>query len=150
MAETEITNMVMVYRRETGEAVMLRRVEDWCGITFPGGHPEAGESFYGSAVREVWEETGLTAHSLESCGLVNWAHENGDRYLVYLYRTCDFSGTLKAGTEEGEVFWAKPDSFPHDAYSPHFEQYIPRFLEGGYREMFYKWNDAAEAPAALY
>ncbi len=39
--------------------VMDRKKEDWPGITFPGGHVEAGGIITEAVIREVKEETGL-------------------------------------------------------------------------------------------
>lgn len=40
--------------------LVLNRTDPvWPGLTFPGGHVEAHESFNDSVIREVKEETGL-------------------------------------------------------------------------------------------
>ena len=85
MSKIELTNMVMVQNPETNEVLVQKRVKSWCGISFPGGHVENGESFYDSAVREVKEETGLTVKNLKYCGTVHWHNtENDDKYYVFL------------------------------------------------------------------
>ncbi|MDO5396835.1 MAG: 8-oxo-dGTP diphosphatase [bacterium] len=104
MAEkTILTNMCMVY---DGERVLVQeRVKnDWGGITFPGGHVEAGESFVDSVVREVYEETGLTITNPELCGLKQWQQEDGTRYIVICYKSDRFYGELRSSVE-GRVFW---------------------------------------------
>lgn len=57
------TNMCMVYDETGNILVQHRKNPDWPGITFPGGHVEPGESFTGSVIREVQEETGLTVEN---------------------------------------------------------------------------------------
>ena len=48
----EFTNLCMV---KNGDRVLVinRKKEDWPGITFPGGHVGAGESFTEAVIREV-------------------------------------------------------------------------------------------------
>lgn len=81
MNETvEFTNLCMV---RDGDRVLVidRKKKDWPGITFPGGHVEAGESFTEAVIREVKEETGLRIASPQICGMKNCV-EDGIRYVV--------------------------------------------------------------------
>ena len=68
----EITNMVMVYDKQRDMVVVEDRKKYWTGYAFPGGHAEAGESLAESAIREVYEETGLRLKSIQACGLIHW------------------------------------------------------------------------------
>jgi len=78
----ELTNMIMIQNPSTGEVVVINRKKSWTGLSFPGGHVEPGESFYDSAVREAYEETGLEVKNLELCGIINWSNtKTFDRYL---------------------------------------------------------------------
>ncbi|MFZ1781122.1 MAG: 8-oxo-dGTP diphosphatase, partial [Enterococcus aquimarinus] len=97
MARSEaavFTNMCMVYNEQGQILVQDRKKQDWPGITFPGGHVEKGESFVGSVIREVKEETGLTIQSPQLCGVKQFQDKQGARYVVMLYKTNHFSGTL--------------------------------------------------------
>jgi 8-oxo-dGTP diphosphatase len=145
MSNFELTNMIMVYDPKTNKAVVERRVKYWCGISFPGGHIEPGESFYDSAIREVKEETGLTVSNLKLCGIINWYNNvNGDRYLVYCYKTDSFAGDLLDSTEEGKVFWADIDKIKEMDLAPNFKDYLDLFLSDGICEIFSSWNDDEE------
>ena len=131
--------MVMVYDGDS--VVVLDRKKSWPGLTFPGGHVEPGESFYDSAVREVREETGLTVEDLVPCGVVHWASKDGKRYIEFLYKTCRCGGTLKDGTDEGDVFWMEKSALLRsDKKSPNFKYYLPMFFENKYSEMFLEWD----------
>ncbi len=99
----ELTNMCMVY---DGNKVLVEEkiLEDGKGIIFPGGHIERGESITASVIREIKEETGLTIRNPQLCGVKDWIEEDGTRYLVFLYKTNQFSGEL-ISSDEGRVFW---------------------------------------------
>lgn len=74
------------------------------GLIFPGGHVEKAESIVDSTIREIKEETGLTISNLEFCGIKDWVEADGSRYMVFLYRSNNYSGEL-ISSSEGEVFW---------------------------------------------
>ncbi len=138
----ELTNMVMIQDKETGKVVVQERVKSWCGLSFPGGHVELGESFVDSAIREVKEETGLDVFNLKSCGVIHWAHNrNFERYIVFLYKTSDFSGELLKETEEGRVFWFSPEELKNSNLSSNFDRYLPMFFNDGFSEAYGSWNE---------
>ena len=108
--KVELTNMCMV--RDGSKVLVLNRKDpNWSGVTFPGGHVEKGESFTDAVIREVKEETGLTISCPRLCGIKDWCGEYS-RYVVLLYQTEKFSGTLKA-SEEGDVWWEELENLPH-------------------------------------
>lgn len=125
--KTEFTNMVMI-RRDDGMVLVQERILYWKGIAFPGGHAEPGESFERSAEREILEETGLTVKNLELCGIVHWdCPERKEKFIVFLYRTSDFSGELISETEEGKVFWVKEDELKNMKLCNNFEKDLELF-----------------------
>lgn len=125
--KTEFTNMVMI-RRDDGMVLVQERILHWKGIAFPGGHAEPGESFERAAEREILEETGLTVKNLELCGIVHWdCPERKEKFIVFLYRTSDFSGELINETEEGKVFWVKEDELKNMKLCNNFEKDLELF-----------------------
>ena len=90
------TNMCMVYDRNGNILVQDRKKPDWPGLCFPGGHVEPGESFVESVIREVREETGLTIEKPILCGTKQFQTRQGERYVVFFYKTDRFSGELRA------------------------------------------------------
>lgn len=142
MPALEMTNMVMVQDPNSGKVLIQDRVLSWRGPAFPGGHIEEDESFVDSAIREVKEETGLTVSHLHTCGVVHWLHpETYDRYLVFLYKTKDYSGELIDETTEGKNCWVDVNEIWNMPTENSFLQYLPMFLGGKYNEAFGDWRD---------
>ncbi|HFU4450595.1 TPA: 8-oxo-dGTP diphosphatase [Streptococcus suis] len=108
-----LTNMCLIEDKAGNVVVQIRDPKRyrWSGAAFPGGHVEEGENFHDSVVREVLEETGLTITNARLVGIKHWPDKEGQRYLVFLYKATNFSGTLRS-TEEGEVRWVKKIDLP--------------------------------------
>lgn len=140
MAETALFNMCMVYDGQ-GNVVLQDKVGKFSGILFPGGHVEAGESLVDSAIREVYEETGLRVSGLELCGVIHYCHEKtGAQWLCFLYKTCKYEGELIDGTREGRVFWGRYEDIPKMAVAPNFLTYL-KIFEGKSCEAYAPYND---------
>ena len=102
---------------------------------------EPGEYFADAVIREVYEETGLTIQCPQLCGVKDWT-ENECRYVVLLYKTNQFTGTLRS-SEEGEVFWLSLDELKAADLAEGMEETIKVFLDDNLSEMFYiKAQDA--------
>ena len=144
MADCELTTMVMIQDQATGDVLVQDRQKSWCGLAFPGGHVEDGESLVDCAIREVREETGLAVKNLQSCGVVHWLNSRTmDRYLVFLYKTTDYAGELITEMEEGKHFWLPLDKLEQGVCAGHFAQYLPLFLSDTCSEAFGVWNEAS-------
>jgi len=101
--KAELTNMCMIYDG-AGRVVVQDKVgKNWGGITFPGGHVEKDESFVDSVIREVKEETGLDIQSPKLCGIKWWEAGHGRRYIILLFKTDRYTGTLH-DSNEGKAF----------------------------------------------
>lgn len=134
-----ITNMCMVY---DGNRILVQdRINpDWPGIRFPGGHVEKNESFTDAVIREVLEETGLKIFSPKLCEVKDWINEDGSRYIVLLYKTDKFEGTLTP-SDEGNVFWVDLSEMKQMHMAEGMETMLEIFLEDHVSEYFlYKEN----------
>jgi 8-oxo-dGTP pyrophosphatase MutT (NUDIX family) len=95
----------VILENSKGEVLLERRLDNgmWADI---GGALEPGESLEDCAKRELFEESGLTAHSLELfeifSGQPPHTYPNGDvcENTGVLYICRDFSGELKAQEDE--------------------------------------------------
>ena len=140
--ETAIfTNMCMIYD-ENGNVLVQDRVgSNWAGITFPGGHVETGESFTDAAIREVYEETGLTVSKLQLCGIQDFFLDDGTRYCVYFYKTNRFSGDLRSSVE-GDVFWTSLSTLHELKLSNGMDSILKLYSDDTISEQFFhKEND---------
>lgn len=93
---------------------------DW-GV--PGGGLELGDSFEEAAIRELQEETGLTAHNLELLKLVSgqdfyFRYPHGDEVynVTAIFRANRVTGELRHDDESLELAYFDLDSLPHLNY----------------------------------
>lgn len=127
----ELCNMCMVMD-ENGRVLVQERLpkptNPWCGLTFPGGHLEHGESIVESTIRELKEETGLTVSNLLNCGFVQWYNPAKDlQYIVFLFKTNTYTGSLK-NSAEGKVRWMTLDEMRSGNLAPNMDRYIDVIL----------------------
>ena len=130
------TNMCMLTRAD-GKMLFQKRVDpDWPGVVFPGGHVEAGESFYASVIREMREETGLSVKAPQLCGVKQFQTKEGARYVVMLYRASQYEGELRS-SREGEVLWLSAEEAQRIGYADGFAEMLQLFLDDSLSEMIY-------------
>ena len=134
------TNLCMIYDDNGNILVQNRRDPSWPGLCFPGGHVEPGESFVESVIREVWEETGLTIENPTLCGTKQFPTRNGERYVVFFYKTNRFSGDLKS-SDEGEVFWIPRSDLNRYTLVDDFEAMVRVFESENVSEFYYYLED---------
>ncbi len=136
------TNLCMVYDDAGNILVQDRKDPSWPGLCFPGGHVEPEESFVKSVIREVWEETGLTIEDPKLCGTKQFQTKDGERYVVFFYKTNRFSGQLRS-SEEGEVFWIPRNTLHRYTLCDDFESMIRVFESDELSEFYYYREDGS-------
>ena len=135
--KTKCMTMVMIENKKTNKVLVQERVQSYKGLSFPGGHVDEGESFYDCAVREVKEETGLDVLNLKSCGTVHFAYtQELERYLIFLYKTSDYSGELIIEHEEGRHTWMRIDELKVAPTENNTPQILQLFLNDEYSELY--------------
>ena len=143
-----ITALCMVY--DGSRLLMQNRVkEDWHGYTFPGGHIEKEESFIQGIKREIFEETGLTIHHPNICGIKQFQTEQDERYIVLLFKTNKFEGELTS-SEEGEMVWVERESLCNLPLAKDFMMLLKVFDQEDINEMIYEVNDSEGYCLKLY
>lgn len=131
-----VTVLCMVY---DGNKILLqdRVKKDWCGLTFPGGHVEKEESFVQAVIRETYEETGLTISEPKLCGIKQFQTDKDERYMVLLFKTDKFEGTLTS-SDEGEMIWIDRNSLNNCNLVSDFMDLLKVFDSDNYNEFKYE------------
>ena len=84
-SEIELTNMCLVYNKDSVLVQEKAGTKYNGGLVFPGGHVEERESLRDSMIREIKEETGLIISNPQPCGFKDWIQDDGTRYIVLLW-----------------------------------------------------------------
>ena len=139
MARTEqaIFTVLVMVSDENGNLLMQNRLDPgWPGICFPGGHVELGESFTEAAIRETFEETGLTIENPRLCGVKQFQTKEDARYVVFFYKADQFHGQLQS-SDEGEVFWLPQGDLGQHRLVEDFEEMLKVFQQDDLNEFYY-------------
>lgn len=122
-----LTNMCMI-KKQDKILVLDRNDPYWPGLTFPGGHVEAHESFHDSVVREIKEETNLDIKNPHLCGIKQFYDENGYRYIVLFYIATEFTGAVKA-SHEGNLTWMTQDELLKQKLAYNFDRDLSVYFD---------------------
>ncbi|MBO5252390.1 MAG: 8-oxo-dGTP diphosphatase [Clostridia bacterium] len=135
------TNMCMVTDGKGNVLVQDRFDPGWPGVVFPGGHVEDGESFTGSVIREVWEETGIRVENPKLCGIKQFTTREGYRYVVVFFKADKFSGELRS-SDEGKAMWVPRSELLSCKLVRGFEEMLRVFEDDELSEVY--WAPGAE------
>ncbi len=132
----------IVYNPENKSILMSRRLkETGVQIAAPGGHLELFETAASCAIRELEEETALTAHSFLQYGVFNVINQSiGYHYIVYFMCTRYVGGAIVNTEPHKHEDWAWIDRTAFSAlYSEGkiFHVYKNVVEEAGSVEAFY-------------
>jgi 8-oxo-dGTP diphosphatase/2-hydroxy-dATP diphosphatase len=98
----------------------------WGGF---GGKLELGETIEQAAIRELWEECGVVAKSLQRLGyMVFNMLETGSIMRFHVYVTWDFENEA-AESEEMKPMWYREDEIPFRSMWADDEYWFPYLLQ---------------------
>lgn len=114
---------------ESGLVLVKRKfepfVDDWC---LPGGFIEARESPEESAVREVYEETGLTVEISRLLGA--YSPGKGINVIILFYLAKSATGAMNPGDDASDVRAFLQHELPPNICFDLHRMYVKRFFEG--------------------
>ena len=99
------SQLLLLHRNKRQEDI---HKDKWVSV---GGKFEIGETPEACAKREIFEETGLVAETLELCGFITFPNftQNEVDWYSFVYRVTEFSGELKKECAEGTLEWVDYD-----------------------------------------
>lgn len=108
-----------------------------CGyVNFPGGKKEPGETMEQCVIRETYEETGITIKNPHQVGYIEFP---GADFYVHVFKSTEFSGSIKEHEGEVTAFWQDSVQIPYDKMREADRNFLPDILAGKYvkRRYFY-------------
>ncbi|MCK4647615.1 8-oxo-dGTP diphosphatase [Candidatus Pacearchaeota archaeon] len=97
-----------------------------------GGGIEKGETLEEAAIRETYEEAGITIKNLERMGQIRFYFQGKEQdHLVNFFLASDFSGVAKE-TKEMKPEWFRRDKLPYYRMWEDDRYWLPLLLEGKY------------------
>ncbi|XP_005109226.2 7,8-dihydro-8-oxoguanine triphosphatase isoform X2 [Aplysia californica] len=134
--------LTLVFVREPGRILLGMKKRGfgqgrWNGF---GGKVEKGESITDGAKRELLEECGVTAKSLNEVGLINFEFVGDPVILeVHVFDTWDYMNS-PVETEEMRPQWYGEKEVPFGEMWPDDEYWFPHMLNGKKFEAYYKFE----------
>lgn len=125
--------VLVTLRRQGVDEVLLGLKKRGFGegrIVAPGGKIDAGETPHEAAVRELHEETGLRALTLDPVGVLDFAFPDDPQtpdLTAHVFVTSRVEGAA-ASSDELDVVWVPVDSVPHPRMWPDAAHWLPRAL----------------------
>ncbi|MFJ3533542.1 NUDIX domain-containing protein [Streptomyces sp. NPDC090132] len=146
---TLLVAAVIVHNKATDRVVLLQRSENakfaqgmW---DLPVGKSEPGEPITGTAVRELYEETGLTvkAESLKVAHIIHgaWGVESPHGFLTVVFATHEWTGEPqnREPHKHSQVRWVDVEAIP-DAFVDTTSSALRRYLAGGPQVSLNGWQ----------
>lgn len=126
----KLLTLVIIHKNDQVLLGMKKRgfgVGKWNGF---GGKVDAGETIEEAAKRELFEEAGVTANSLEKLGVLDfsWQAKPTEILEVNIFKAADFSGDPVEG-EEMKPQWFHVNEIPFEKMWPNDKYFYPLFLE---------------------
>jgi 8-oxo-dGTP diphosphatase len=98
-------------------------------VNGPGGRLSPGEDPIDGALREVWEEVGVTVDDVEQMGELSFQFTDGHSIHCHVFRAGRLSGRPRV-TDEATPFWVPLDEIPYQEMWDDDRLWLPLMLQG--------------------
>ncbi|MBI5346546.1 MAG: NUDIX domain-containing protein [Chlamydiae bacterium] len=124
-----IGNVCFLIDEEKNKILLLNRCKEPLKglVTGVGGKTGFHEDVYSSCIREIKEETSLTANELNLRGVIKTICEESS-WLLFVYRCSDFIGEI-ASCNEGELIWTDIKNVYSDNLIGFIRSILPHVLD---------------------
>lgn len=126
----EITTLAIIEEKERVLLAMKKRGFGqgwWNGY---GGKVKPGESITEAMLRELEEESGLTATEYRPRGIVEFYFEGSDLEVeMHIFEVSDYIGSL-IETDEMKPRWFPKEEIPYQEMWPGDDKWIPIYMRG--------------------
>jgi 8-oxo-dGTP diphosphatase len=109
-------------------------------VNAPGGRIEPGESAADAAIRETFEETGVSASELEKVGELFFIFTDGYSLHGSVFFASKFSG-IPFETREADPFWCAIDAIPYNQMWADDIHWLPLILDGKKFKGYFIFDD---------
>ena len=139
--------VTLIYAIRNDKVLLLcRKKEPFIGHWIaPGGKIERGESPRDAAIRELKEETGLSAGHAQLRAVVTETSGRDDwQWLIFVYRADDPQGAVESDEREGELRWFDVNEELYAVRMPDADKvFLPAVLtdEQIVREFTFRYDD---------
>ncbi|MBY5033800.1 8-oxo-dGTP diphosphatase [Streptococcus gallolyticus] len=142
MTEERIKSWVNICVKNGEEILLLNRQHDnFPGWIQPGGKVEFAETIFSAALRELKEETGLTALDLELKGISGFINPAiPERYVYYDFLCTAFEGQLLSESAEGQPKWWNIHQLEDLPMQDDIRERLPLYWRQGSFEHIHYWD----------
>lgn len=132
--EVKKTTLCFVFDRARGKLLMIqkKRGQGAGKWNMPGGKIAPGESAAEGAIRECFEETGITPAAVKEAGILEFYFPESKSWdnICSVFTADRFSGVLVAESDECSAHWVDLDKIPYEKMWDDDKLWVPLLLAG--------------------
>jgi 8-oxo-dGTP diphosphatase len=128
-APTDVATLLFVVR--DGQVLLIRKKRGLGAgkINAPGGRLEPGEAPRQAAIREAYEEVGITPFGIEHRGELSFQFVDGYGLHVHVFSAIGCEGQV-CETDEATPLWTPLDQIPYAEMWADDALWLPKLLRG--------------------